>query len=339
MVKSFMTKKRNKSGMDKAKKNKADEFYTQYKDIEKELNFYIDYNPEVFKDKTVLLPCDDPGLSNFTKYFIQNFKRLGLKKLISTSYIYDGESNKHGKIYTLTNQTKSLDITNLKCEYLVGDGDFRSDEVKVLRDDADFIITNPPFSKFREFLSWIVEANKKFIIIGNINCITYKEVFPLIKDNKIWLGNGLGRWISGFIVPPEYKLYGTETQVNEKGENIIATNNCLWLTNVEHGRRHTPIELHSLDDNIKSSKHKEIRTKGYCKYDNYDAIEVPFTDAIPSDYDGVMGVPITFLDKYCPEQFEIIKFRKGDDDCDLRVNGKTLYFRILIRHKSEHQLV
>ncbi len=354
-----MAGKRNKNGMDKAKKNKADEFYTQYQDIEKELNFYVDYNPEVFKDKTVLLPCDDPDWSNFTKYFVQNFKRFGLKKLISTSYVYDCESNKtpiqrslfestqynhaeskinkHGKIYTLTRHTKKVDITNLKWKYLTGDGDFRSDEVKALRDEADFIITNPMFSLFREFLAWIVEANKKFLIIGNINCITYKEVFPLIKDNKIWLGNGLGRWISGFIVPPEYELYGTEARVNEKGERIVATNSCLWLTNIEHGRRHTPLELHSLDDNIKSSKHKEIRAKGYCKYDNYDAIDIPFTDAIPSDYEGAMGVPITFLDKYCPEQFEIIKFRKGDDDCDLRVNGKSPYFRILIRHKSAHQ--
>lgn len=171
-----------------------------------------------------------------------------------------------------------------------------------------------------------------------MNYITCKEVFSLIKDNKIWLGNGLGRWISGFIVPPEYELYGTETRVNEKGERIIATNNCLWLTNIEHGRRHIPFELLSLKDNIKSSKHKEIRAQGYCKYDNYDAIDIPFTDAIPSDYEGAMGVPITFLDKYCPEQFEIIKFRKGDDDCDLRVNGTPPYFRILIRirHKKAH---
>lgn len=351
-----MVSKRNKDGMDKAKKNKADEFYTLYQDIEKELNAYIEYDPNLFKDKTVLLPCDDPEWSNFTKYFAQNFERFGLKKLISTSYSQSGEINNkpiqlslfetnnntkcnveitniHGKILKLTRHTRNVDINNPKWKYLEGNGDFRSTEICALRNEADFIITNPMFSLFREFLAWINEANKKFLVIGNINCITYKEVFPLIKDNKIWLGNGLGRWISGFIVPPEYELYGTEARINEKGERIVATNNCLWLTNIEHGRRHTPLELMTMENNIKESKHKEIRENGYKKYDNCDAIDIPFTDAIPSDYEGLMGVPITFLDKYCPEQFEIIKFRKGDDDCDLKVEGKNPYFRILIKHK------
>ena len=143
------------------------------------------------------------------------------------------------------------------------------------------------------------------MIIGNINCISYKEVFPLIKENKIWLGNGMGRWISGFIVPESYGLYGTEARI-EDGKRIVATNNCLWLTNLDHGRRHQPLQLMTMADNLKFSKHKEIKENGYPKYDNYDAIEVPYTDSIPSDYDGAMGVPITFLDKYCPEQFEIL---------------------------------
>ena len=190
---------------------------------------------------------------------------------------------------------------------------------------------------FREFLSWIIEANKKFLIIGNINCITYKEVFPKIMSNEIWLGNGMGRWISGFIVPDNYELYGTEARI-EEGKRIVATNNCLWLTNLDHGRRHQPLQLMTMADNIKFSKHKQVRENNYPTYDNYDAIEVPFTDAIPSDYDGVMGVPITFLDKYNPEQFEIVGGYNYSKDYDGntwngRINGNYVYKRILIRKK------
>ena len=207
-----------------------------------------------------------------------------------------------------------------------------------MRDEADVIITNPPFSLFREFLKWIVDADKKFLIIGNINCITYKEVFPLIKDNKIWLGTGMGRAISGFIVPNEYELYGTEARIDERGNRIVSTNNGLWLTNLEHGRRHEPLMLMTMAKNIKHSRHKEIKGIGYAKYDNYDALEVPYSDAIPDDYDGVMGVPITFLDKYNPEQFEILgdsRYHDGQnfpDDINV-VNGKKLYRRILIRRR------
>ena len=343
-----------------AKNAKNDEFYTRYHDIQKEINAYLEYNPDVFRDKTILLPCDDPEWSNFTLFFAQNFEHFGLKKLISTSYAADSKkyvyrqlslfesenpkfdeskTNSHGKVFILErgNTTGRIDIKNIDFEYLDGDGDFRSKEVKKLRDEADIIITNPPFSLFREFLAWIVEADKKFLIMGNINCITYKEVFPLIMQNKIWLGNGMGRYISGFLVPDDYELYGTEARI-EDGKRIISTNNSLWLTNLEHGRRHQPLRLMTLADNLRFSKHKEIREHGYQKYDNYDAIEVPYTDAIPGDYDGVMGVPVTFLDKYCPEQFGIVKFRKGNDEKDLQytLEGKkiTPYFRILIRRKK-----
>lgn len=313
-----------------AKKAKNDEFYTQWCDIEKEIMAYVDYNPDVFRGKTVLLPCDDPEWSNFTKFFAQNFEAFGLKKLISTSYAFDSKKvnmpyqtslfeeqaphfnpdiNKiKGKIFTLdhdTNQNGVIDIEDLEWQYLEGDGDFRSKEVKKLRDEADFIITNPPFSLFREFLEWIMDANKQFLMIGNINCLTYKEVFLMIQQNKAWLGTGMGRWISGFIVPESYELYGSEARI-ENGNRIVATNNCLWLTNIDHGKRHQPLKLMTMADNIKHSKHKDIRGKEYQKYDNFDAIEVPFTDAIPSDYNGVMGVPVTFLDKYNPDQFEII---------------------------------
>lgn len=317
--------------MVKAKKAKNDEFYTQYSDIQKELNAYIEYNPDVFRGKTVLLPCDDPEWSNFTKFFAQNFERFGLKKLISTSYAYDSKNidepyqlsifeksspkydkNKtksHGKIFILEkdeDKSGKIDINDLKWDYLKGDGDFRSDEIIKLRNEADYIITNPPFSLFREFVEWISEANKRFLIIGNINCITYKEIFYKIKNNKVWLGNGMGRWISGFIVPDSYELYGTETKINEQGQRIVATNNCLWLTNIEHGKRHQPLQLMTMKDNIKYSKHKDIKDLDYQEYVNFEAIEVPHTDSIPSDYTGIMGVPITFLDKYNPEQFEIV---------------------------------
>jgi len=314
-----------------AKKSKNDEFYTIYSDIQKEVNAYVEYNPDVFKNKTVLLPCDDPEWSNFTKFFAQNFERFGLKKLISTSYahesknidepyqltLFESESpqfdkkktKSHGKVFILdkdNNNSGRVDIDDLEWSYLKGDGDFRSKEVIKLRNEADIIITNPPFSLFREFLNWIVEANKQFLIIGNINCLTYKEVFSLLKSNKIWLGNGMGRWISGFIVPQSYDLYGTEARIDENGNRIVATNNCLWLTNIEHGKRHQPLELMTMEDNLRYSKHQLIKDLKYPKYCNYNAIDVAYTDSIPSDYDGIMGVPITFMDKYNPDQFEII---------------------------------
>lgn len=318
------------SNLTSAKKAKNDEFYTQYHDIEKEINAYLEYNPDVFKNKTILMPCDDPEWSNFTKFFAQNFTRFGLKKLISTSFAPDSKPYKNGyqpslfevndpqydekktitngKIFTLTKDKSGdgkIDVDDLEWTYLQGDGDFNSTEIKKLRDEADIIITNPPFSLFRDFLKWIIEGNKQFLIIGNINIITYKEVFPLIKQNKAWLGTGMGRWISGFIVPDSYELYGTEARIDDSGSRIIATNSCLWLTNIDHGKRHQPLTLMTVDDNLKYNK-KLKGISSYKVYDNYDAIEVPFTDAIPSDYKGVMGVPITFLDKYNPEQFVIL---------------------------------
>ncbi len=348
--------------LNEAAKNKNDEFYTQFDDIQKELNCYYTYNKDFLRGKTVLLPCDDPEWSKFTEFFIENFERYGLKKLISTSYaknskkfvfnplisLFESESPKfnptisdlRGKIFTLTQEDYihgEHSPNNLQWDYLQGDGDFRSDEVKKLREEADVIITNPPFSLFREFLKWINPDEKNFLIIGNINCLTYKEVFPLIKDNKIWLGNGMGRWISGFIVPDGYELYGTEARVDKNGKRIIATNQCLWLTNLEHAKRHQPLKLMTLARNLRYHPKMKHLTE-YQKYDNYDAIEVPATDAIPDDYPGVMGVPITFLDKYCPEQFEILgdsRYHDGNPTAnDINyIDGKLTYRRILIRHK------
>ncbi|MBR7132814.1 MAG: adenine-specific methyltransferase EcoRI family protein [Clostridia bacterium] len=340
-----------------AKNTKNDEFYTQYEDIQREINAYLEYNPDVFRGKTVLLPCDDPEWSNFTRFFAQNFENFGLKKLISTSFAYESKNSNvkykssvfeetslnfdenktrtHGKIFTLTkdsNKSGVIDIDDLEWQYLEGDGDFRSNEVKALRDEADIIITNPPFSLFREFLTWIIEGGKDFIIIGNMNAITYKEVFPLIMQNTVWLGNGFSAG-NAYFMPASANVFEYASGVYDEKTGLVKFRNCCWFTNVDHGRRHQPLQLMSMEDNIKFSKHKEIKEQGYQKYDNCDAIEVPFTDAIPCDYDGVMGVPISFLLKYCPEQFEIIKFRKGDDEKDLSVNGKCPYFRILIRRR------
>ena len=302
------------SNLGQAKAAKNDEFYTQYADIQKEVNAYIEYNPDVFRGKTILLPCDDPEWSNFTKFFAQNFEFFGLKKLISTSYAIESKKYKtdwqptlfetenplynvdksriKGKIFTLdhdTNNSGRIDIDDLQWNYLEGDGDFRSAEVTALRDEADIIITNPPFSLFREFLAWIIEGRKQFAIIGNMNAITCKEVFPLIVKNKMWLGTTDVRW---------FYQYSTNSPLYEAAHSR-------WFTNIDHGRRHTPLQLMSMADNLKFNKKLKGKTE-YQKYDNYDAIEVPFTEVIPEDYNGAMGVPISYLDKHCTEQFEIL---------------------------------
>ena len=324
-----------------AKTAKNDEFYTQYSDIQKEINAYLDYDPNVFRGKTVLLPCDDPEWSNFTKFFAQNFELLGLKKLISTSYAPESKKYKmpyqptlfetqqpyfnpdksktNGKIFVLTHDLtcdNRIDINDLEWQYLEGDGDFRSKEIKKLRDEADIIVTNPPFSLFREFVVWLIESGKQFIIIGGMNAVSYKEIFPLIKENKMWMGNGFQNGNAYFRVEAPRESYSDG--VFDESTNLVKFRNCCWYTNIDHGRRHQPLQLMTMAENFKHSKHKEIRgRKEYIHYENYDAIEIPFTDAIPSDYEGVMGVPLTFLDKYCPEQFEIIGHPHGDYGLEL----------------------
>lgn len=326
--------------LSEAKAAKQDEFYTQFYDIESEMEAYLDYNPDVFRGKTVLLPCDDPEWSNFTKYFAQNFEDLGLKKLISTSYapeskayrggtqlsLFETQSSKfdknktrtHGKIFVLTEDTTGdgiVNIEDLQWDYLEGDGDFRSDEVKKLRDEADIIVTNPPFSLFREFFKWITEVPKEYVIIANKNCVTYKEVFHHIMNNTMWIGyHPMGQDML-FDVPQEIakEMLDNEKQGSKyKVVNSIvkARSASCWFTNIDHGHRHQPLQLMSMADNIKYSKHKNINGRGYNKYDNFEAIDVPYTDAIPNDYNEMMGVPISFLDKYCPEQFEIVGITK-----------------------------
>jgi hypothetical protein len=342
------------SNLTKARNAKNDEFYTQYVEIESELSAYLEYDENVFRGKTILLPCDDPEWSNFTKYFAQNFERFGLKKLISTSYAVESKNIKgdyqptlfelnnpqydesktrvKGKIFSITSDTSGdgkIDVNDLQWTYLDGDGDFRSNEIKKLRDEADIVITNPPFSLFREFLAWIVEADKQFIIVGNMNAITYKEVFPMIKNNLMWIGSTSAMKDMVFGVPSGSIISEKDRQKAKKmgydGDYTRLGNSC-WFANIDHGRRHQPLSLMTMEENIKFSKHKEIKGKGYQKYDNYDAIEVPFTDAIPSDYDGVMGVPISFLDKYNPDQFEIIGQTQGDSGKEL---GLTPFDRSL----------
>ena len=354
-----------------ARDAKNDEFYTQYSDIESEMNAYVEYNPDVFRGKTILLPCDDPEWSNFTKYFAANFERFGIKKLISTSYA-KGAGNRqitmfemdsplfneemhdtHGKLFTVTRDADgsgNIDTDDIEFSgYLQGSGDFRSEEVCRLRDEADIIITNPPFSLFREFLAWIVDAKKQFIILGNMNAITYKEVFPLLKNNEIWLGYKSLNNDMYFNVTDDYKQYLLENKKEGSAYKIIGgvvmgrLASACWFTNLDHGKRHVELPLDTMAHNLKYNK--KLRKKfiddfgvaEYPKYDNYDAIEVPFTECIPSDYvpcwfdcphadscryaktegkeddalcesacNGEIGVPITYLDKHSPEQFEII---------------------------------
>ena len=310
-----------------AKANKKDEFYTQLIDIESELKHYKPH----FAGKVVYCNCDDPRTSNFFKYFSLNFKNLGLKKILTACYKNQEDDlfafNKIEPAVYLESDTgdNDPDVINRSIRYFEGDGDFRHSESIRLLKQSDIVVTNPPFSLFREFVAQLIKYNKDFIIIGNINAITYKEIFGLIKDNKAWLGINLGRGISGFIVPEHYELYGTEVHIDASGNRIISPNNCLWLTNLDTFKRHEDIPL------IKKYAGTESH---YAKYDNFDAINVDRTQDIPMDYTGFMGVPITFLHKFNPEQFELVKFRKGDDDNDLSINGKCPYFRIIIKNKK-----
>lgn len=316
--------------LNSAKTAKNDEFYTQWVDIENETNAYLDYDPDVFRDKVLLLPCDDPEWSNFTKFFALRVMDLGLKKLISTSYAPDSNPATHsyeptlfemndprfdetkthvnGKKFVLEakdiNDDGVINIDDLQWEYLNGDGDFRSLEVTALRDEADIVMTNPPFSLFREFVAWLVDGSVKFSVIGNQNAITYNEIFPLIKENHLWLGKGFKGNAAHFGSP-----YEDTATATDRREGMIRVSGVMWFTNIEHGRRHEPLQLMTKADNLRYNK-KLIKAlagaDNYQKYDTYDAIEVPYTDAIPLDYDGVMGVPITFLDRYNPDQFEIL---------------------------------
>lgn len=354
------------SNLTSAKKAKNDEFYTQFADIQKEIEAYLEYDADTFRGKVVYCNCDDPFESNFFRYFVLNFDRLGLKQLITTSYkpspVANTQLSLMGEDLELSvkgrpKQTANKFIINevgdtdgdggfslkdvaeqLKANKnnewapLNGDGDFRSDECVELLKQSDIVVTNPPFSLFREFVAQLMEHGKQFIIIGNMNAVTYKEIFPLIAQNRLWLGNGFSAGNAYFSVPKE-NVRDFASGVYDEGTGLVKFRNVVWFTNLDHGRRHQPLQLMTMADNLKFNKKMRGKT-AYDKYDNYDAIEVPFTNAIPSDYDGVMGVPISFLDKYSPEQFEILgatqrgchdavpDTRKYDDYWEMKQNGE-----------------
>lgn len=332
-----------------AKRAKKDEFYTQLPDIERELRHYWPH----FRGKTVLCNCDDPYESNFFKYFALRFNQLGLRRLLCTCYNgspvrgtelllhFDGEADEPKRqaymvdIHAVPdlNGDGAVDLTDVRLLLqndrnalrLLQTGDFRSAECVALLREADVVVTNPPFSLFREYVGQLMDYGKKFLIVAPQNAITYKEIFPLIKENRIWLGFKSGDM--AFKVPADSEPRTTRYWVDEGGQKWRSLGNICWFTNLDHTKRHEELDLvcrYNPDD--------------YPKYDNYDAIEVSKTANIPYDYDGVMGVPITFLDKYNPEQFEIVKFRKGNDEKDLCINGKCPYFRILIRNKHPKSL-
>jgi Adenine-specific methyltransferase EcoRI len=330
-------------GLGAAKAAKKDEFYTQYVDIQKEVEAYLELDPDIFRGKVVYCNCDDPFESNFFKYFAANFNKLGLKKLITTSYDgspiagqttlfpeYDegnGKRQKPKAMAVILDRVKDEDgdgaanVTDvelflkrnkaarkaLKGSDRYAGGDFRSPECIALLKEADIVVTNPPFSLFKEYVAQLVEHEKKFLIIGNMQAITYLEIFPLIKDNKLWLGVSIRSGDREFRVPDSYPLNAAGTRIDESGAKYIRVKGVRWFTNLDHGRRHQRLECMTIADNLRFSKHKEIKGKTeYARYVNFDAIEVSFGDAIPSDYQGIMGVPISFLDKYNPDQFEIV---------------------------------
>lgn len=377
-----------------AKKAKNDEFYTQYADIQKEIEAYLEFNPNTFRDKIVYCNCDDPFESNFFKYFAANFNRLGLKKLVTTSYDgspiagsqltlgeyaqENGNSQNPKAILVEIDEVTDLDgdgavgIEDVKLflernpharRHLTGGGDFRSSECVELLEQADIVVTNPPFSLFRDFVSLLVAHKKKFLIIGNTNATTYKEIFPLIKDNELWVGCTNFNVGMFFSVPDDWKKFHHIDE--ETGKKIARVSTSCWYTNLDHGRRHKPLSLMTMADNLRFSKNLKGKPS-YDKYDNYDAIEVGTYKEIPSDFDGVMGVPITFVNKYNPEQFEIVGTTESNDpnnafrtrvyssaECreayeqrfgkpgvyDLNasgvVNGVKVYKRILIRYRSK----
>jgi hypothetical protein len=336
-------------GLHAAKASKQDEFYTQYVDIQKEVEAYLEFDPDTFRDKVVYCNCDDPFESNFFKYFAANFNKLGLKKLVTTSYdgspiagqgtLFpeynegNGKRQKPKALAVILDRVKDEDgdgaanVTDvelflkrnkaarigLKADERYPGGDFRSSECIALLKEADIVVTNPPFSLFREYVAQLMNGGKKFLIIGPKNAITYKEIFPLIKDTKLWLGAGFANGNAYFSIPADSGREFADG-VYDENTGLVKFRNVGWFTNLDHGRRHQELPLMTVEDNLRFSKHQEIKGKAaYRRYDNFDAIEVPFTDAIPGDYEGMMGVPVTFLDKYNPEQCEIIGYEYSDE--------------------------
>ena len=309
------------ANLHEAKKAKNDEFYTRYEDIENEVMKYR----RSFKGKVVYLPCDDPAekKSEFWTFFVDNFDAFGLKKLIATHYDEDGKAYKIW-IDGDTSGDGYIDDSDALQEDLIGNGDFRSPECTAILNECDIVCTNPPFSMFREFVDWIFTAKKQFLIIGNNNAIAYKEIFPLIKDNQMWVGYTANKTCI-FRVGEGYAFDERITKQINDGNYYGKVPAITWFTNLPNTKRNEEMVL---------TASYYANPDAYPHYDNYDGINVNRLTQIPKDYEGAMGVPITIIDSYNPEQFEIIKFRKGDDGKDLRINGKELYTRILIRRKK-----
>ena len=317
---------RNNDNLNTAKKAKNDEFYTQARDIEREIEHYIPH----FIDKVIYMPCDNPEWSNFWRVLKGQFSAIRCKKIVATFYngIIDKDIQPYKLEYDGVTETKTM---------LEGDGDFRSEECTKIMQESDIVITNPPFSMFREFVKWLEDAGKKYLIIGNVNAITYKEIFPLIKENKMWFGVSIHSGDRKFYVSDDYPLNAAGCGIDNDGKRFIRVKGIRWFTNLDIPRRH---------DFIHSGMRYARTPEKYPKYDNYDAINVDKTNEIPDDYDGVMGVPITFLDKYCPEQYEIIDinphfftmvengFPKLKQLTLKNVNRKSPYARVLIRRKQ-----
>lgn len=329
------------STLKEAKRNKKDEFYTQLTDIENEMRHYKEY----FNGKTVLCNCDDPRVSNFFHYFAYNFEYLGLKRLITTCYKNQNpdlfsENKSEKAVYLIydgdKNGNKIPDPKEIGIKELQGDGDFRSEECIALLKQADIVVTNPPFSLFREYVAQLIQYEKKFIIIGNMNAISYREIFKLIKQNKLWLGCSIHSGDREFGVPDDYPLAAAGWRVDETGNKFIRVKGVRWFTNIDTSQRHENLILY-----------KKYTPEEYPRYDNYDAININKTCDIPTDYDGAMGVPITFLDKYNPEQFEIIdgigrySMLEGPTPETkgkylTKINGKPYYARIIIRRRKNN---
>ena len=332
--------------LNKAKEAKKDEFYTQLEDINNEVKHYREH----FRGKTVLCNCDDPRVSNFFTYFAYNFEHLGLKKLITTCYKNQdkelfGDHSSEQAVYLVyegdKNGNRIPDAEEIGVKPLKGDGDFRSAECIELLKEADIVVTNPPFSLFREYVAQLIEYDKKFLIIGNVNALSYKEIFPLIQNNKMWFGASIHSGDRKFWVPEDYELNAAGCGIDETGRKFIRVKGVRWFTNLDYKERHDDLILY-----------KSYKPEEYPKYVNYDAIEVSRTEYIPMNYDGIMGVPITFIDKYNPDQFEIIGIGLELANMDIikkilgKLNGGPrlylrkeeelvrLYERILIRKKK-----
>ena len=337
-----MAKTAQKRDLHSAKTNKKDEFYTQLSDIEKEVRHYKEH----FKDKVVFCNCDDPRVSNFFHYFSYNFESLGLKKLITTCFKNQevdlfSEHSSEKAIYLEYNGDKNGDnvpnIEEIGIKHLKGDGDFRSKECIDLLTQADIIVTNPPFSLFRDYVAQLVEHDKKFLIIGNVNAISYKETFKLIKENKLWLGASIHSGDREFGVPDDYPLIAASSRIDSEGKKYIRVKGVRWFTNMDYEERHEDLILY-----------KKYTPEEYPTYDNYNAINVDVTKDIPCDYKGVMGVPITFIDKFNPDQFEVLGLSAsagyneevvgipflGEKDARPLINGKNTYARIFIKNKK-----